>query len=191
MSAQTNSMSPSFALSIESAFGTLPGVAPQVLVDDASLRIVEEPFLRIVSVRASRKGDIAIRQQWPIPSALSPNTFEGTSAQSVARFEPLAWMLIGDGGMETPASIDGCLVTDLSSRLTAFRITGPAAVDVLASSAGVHPRPGGFLRTLFAESYAVLLQGFDDADFRLLVDVSLARACADWLIDAATLVRTG
>jgi hypothetical protein len=37
------------------------------------------------------------------------------------------------------------------------------------------------MRTRLGSVATVLVQQWDESDYRLLVDVSLARACADWL----------
>jgi heterotetrameric sarcosine oxidase gamma subunit len=176
-----------FPLEARSSLGTLRGAMRRMIVDQPALQIFEEAFLHLTSLRLSRKADItAFIESFPTPLAQQPNTFTGTAAHSAARFEPRAWMLIGK---QAPLPIDrpGCVVSDLSARLSAFRIQGAAAERTLRSSTGVIPAENAFVRTLFAESYAVLLQRVGEQDYRMLVDVSLAQSCVDWLADAASL----
>ena len=175
--------STSSGLYLRSAFGTGLGAAPRRIVDHARLSIVEEPFLSITSLRRSRLQQ-AESLQLAIPLADRPNGFIGDAVQASARFEPNAWLLIGKAPMPLPTAQAGWLITDLSARLAAFRIEGADAGAVLAASTAAVPGIGGFLRTLFAESYAVLIQCLGEQEFRLLVDVSFADACADWLADA-------
>ncbi|HKY93372.1 MAG TPA: hypothetical protein VJM11_20135 [Nevskiaceae bacterium] len=178
-------------LAARSPLGTVRGAAPRTIADTHRVCIVEEPFLHLVSLRLSRKASVeALAAAFGSSLPLTPNTFSGTAARSVARFEPHAWMLLASEPPQAP-SIAGCLATDLSARLASFRLTGDGAESLLRGSTPVMPPVGGFVRTLFAESYAVLQQRLDAHDVRLLVDVSLAQACADWLADAAQLASTG
>lgn len=170
------------ALQQRSALGTTCGAAAVVVHDGADVRIVEEPFLPLTSLRLSRRLDPA---ELPAAFAQAPNRFTGNAEGSVARFEPRAWLLLGDVAA-TPLP-DGLRPVDLSARLAAFRLSGGGAESILRASTSVVPPIGGFVRSFFAESYAVLLQRLDTQEFRLLVDVSLAVALAGWLADAARL----
>ncbi|NGY04130.1 hypothetical protein [Solimonas terrae] len=172
----------------QSPFGTQPGATARTFVDAAHVRIVEEPFLRLISVRFSRQVELAaVAERLQLSATQAPNSYLASAGREAARYEPRAWLLIGGPDDALPSAVAGSLVTDLSARLASFRIGGTAATRILGSSTSVCPAPGGFVRTLFAESYPVLLQCLGVQDFRLLVDVSLASACADWLTDAATL----
>src|ERR1044071_7973481 len=83
-------------------------------IDQRGLHIAEEPHLEVWSVRRSR-----------ISKPAAP-------AQSWAQLEPHAWLVIG----ARPAieSAHPFLVTELSDRFTAFRISGEKAADFLAAA---------------------------------------------------------
>ncbi|MGH8506966.1 MAG: hypothetical protein ACRETM_13565 [Stenotrophobium sp.] len=188
--AESSRIAPSLALAPRSPLGTAHGAAAKTIVDHVLVQIVEEPFLHLGSVRLSRAAALEdIKASLLMSLEQMPNTFSGDVNYSVARFEPRAWIVIGKQPIKLPVDASGCLVTDLSARLAGFRISGAAAEKILASSTSVAVPAGGFVRTMFAESYAVLLQCLGEQDYRLLVDVSLAHSCADWLADAASLLR--
>jgi heterotetrameric sarcosine oxidase gamma subunit len=176
---------PAAVLAERSPLGTARGGAPRRIALADRLHIVEEPFLQIVSVRASPKTAIdAFAAACSLP--LAPNTFSGTAAQSTGHFEPRAWLMINADAAPLRA-IAGGQVSDLSARFAVFRLTGIDVERVLRGATSVVPGTGGFVRTFFAESYPVLLQRLGDDHVRLLVDASLAEACAAWLADAAAL----
>lgn len=179
---------PANLLERRSPLGTPRGTTPRTLLDGPRLRVREESFLHLSSLRLSRQADPeTFASTFPLALPLRPNTFKGSAEQGVARYEPRAWLVIGTEASALPARAE-CCVTDLSARLAGFRIEGAASERLLRSSTAVIPPAGGFVRTFFAEHYAVLLQRLGDDDWRLLVDVSLAQAMADWLVDAGTLV---
>lgn len=176
-------------LSPSSPLGTAHREFARTIVDHTLVRITEEPFLHLSSVRLSRTATVdGLKALLPLSLAQLPNTFSGDADYCVARYEPRAWIVISSQLAKLPVDIPGCLVTDLSARLAGFRITGAAAQKILASSTSVAVPLGGFVRTMFAENYAVLLQRIAEQDYRLLVDVSLAHSCADWLADNALLL---
>ncbi|MES2489729.1 MAG: hypothetical protein V4607_08045 [Pseudomonadota bacterium] len=186
MNATESKMTPSLTLTPRSPLGTAEGDSARTIVDNAVVRIVEEPFLQLTSLRLSRAGDLAtIKAVLPLSLEHAPNTFSGDADYAVARYEPRAWIVISRQAIKLPSNVAACVVTDLSARLASFRISGTAATKILPSSTSVAPVLGGFVRTMFAENYAVLLQCLGEQDYRLLVDASLAQSCADWLADAA------
>jgi heterotetrameric sarcosine oxidase gamma subunit len=186
-----NSTESAVALKPYSPLGTVEGGSARTLVEHAEIRISEEPFLHLSSVRLSRTGDpAAIKALLPLSLGQLPNTFSGDADHAIARYEPRAWIVISRQPIQLPTDVAGCLVTDLSARLACFRISGTGAAKILASSTSVAPALGGFVRTIFAENYAVLLQRLGEQDYRLLVDAGLAQSCADWLLDTAPQIQS-
>ncbi|HZP13014.1 MAG TPA: hypothetical protein VFB36_11390 [Nevskiaceae bacterium] len=161
-------------------------MSSEPIVDHAQLRIVEERSLQCISVRKSRRLQTD-------PSALpsEPNALEGTAEQGSVRIEPHAWLITSStaGAHGAPyGSSSGMLVTEISDRLVAFRITGPRATDIIA--AGCDPAivaSGRFARTRFASLATAMIQRWATDDYRVLVDVSIAWAFAEWLRRTATL----
>jgi len=175
-----------------SALGTALGAAPRVIAECAGLRVVEEPFLQLASLRLSKKADrSSALGALPFDLPSTPNGWTGSAELSLARFEPNAWMLISIATRSLPESQGPWLVTDLSSRLASFRLQGARAPAVLASATSVTLPPAGFTRTLFAETTPVLLQRLGDNEYRLLIDVSLAEYLSSWLADASQMTVPG
>ena len=83
------------------------------------------------------------------------------------------------------------MLTEVSQRQAAFRISGAQAPAILASAISLVDglRPGRCGRTKFAEEADVFVQQLADADYRLLIDVGLSRYAADWLREAAELTQ--
>ncbi len=183
-----NTLPASPGLRAISSLGTAPGATPQLIAQSAGLRVVEEPFLQLASLRLSRKADrAAALGALPFDLPATPNGWTGDAASSLARFEPNAWMLISVAPRALPESADAWVVTDLSSRLASVRLQGARAPAVLAAATSVSLPVSGFTRTLFAETVPVLLQRLADDDYRLLIDVSLAGYLSSWLADASRL----
>jgi heterotetrameric sarcosine oxidase gamma subunit len=188
MKSQTRSDVAAPALQARSALGTARDASPRVVVADAAFQVVEEPFLKIASLRLSRRADrdAALRAS-PFELPRTPNRWIGDADRSIAHFEPNAWLLLGESH-DVPAAGEGpWLLTELSSRLASFRLRGARAASVLASATAVSPDIGAFVRTLFAEAAPVLIQRLAESDYRVLIDVSFAGYLAGWLADAGRL----
>jgi heterotetrameric sarcosine oxidase gamma subunit len=176
------------ALQALSALGTARDASPRIVVADAAFHVVEEPFLRIASLRLSRRADrdAALRAS-PFELPQTPNRWIGDADRSIAHFEPNAWLLFGESH-DMPAADEGpWLLTELSSRLASFRLRGARTTAVLASATAVSLGAQAFVRTLFAEAAPVLIQRLDENDYRVLIDVSFAEYLAGWLADAGRL----
>lgn len=153
----------------------------------------QESGLSIVSLRALRGSESAIDGVLVASGATrpqAPNHFTGDADCSCAWIEPRAWLIIARTRLEISAA-RGLMAVELSDRFAAFRIRGAQAADVLAASLAIGAssrvlRSGCCARTKFAEEAEVFVQQLSDQpDYRLLIDVGLARFAADWLIDAA------
>jgi len=182
---------PSAGLVARSALGSTPNQPPPAILDSDRLQIVEEPFLSIISLRGSRRQpDHSAVGHWLAPLGLSlPAASTGLSGDArlgCCWFEPKAWLLTAAAPLAPHATEPGLLATTFSDRLVAFRVSGPAATQLIA--AGCDPaivRTGSSARTRFAGFATVLIQRWGDQDYRLLLDVSLARSFAGWLLDTA------
>ena len=157
-------------------------MSTEPIISRAQLRIVEERSLQCVSVRKSRRLQNADALALP----REPNVLRGSADQGSVRVEPHAWLLISASAQATTSFGPGVLVTDVSDRFTAFRITGALATDVIA--AGCDPAvvgAGRFARTRFASLATAMIQRWASDDYRVLVDVSIAWAFAEWLRQTA------
>lgn len=178
-------------LAARSALGTMRDQSPQTVCDWDRLRIVEEPFLNIVSLRRSRRlPDSSAMNRWlgSLGLSLPPsaNGLSGDAELGCCWFEPHAWLVTAASPVSIGTPEAGVLATRISDRLAAFRLTGPAAAQVIA--AGCDPsilkRQTG-ARTRFAGFATVLIQQWGEDDHRLLIDVGLARSFSGWLLDAS------
>jgi heterotetrameric sarcosine oxidase gamma subunit len=163
------------------------GTSPAIL-DSSRVRIVEEPRLDTVSVRQSRMRPdraaiAAIVARWGLELPDRANGLRGAADLGCAWIEPSAWLLTSTSARQTPASATGVLVTDASDRFAAFRVSGPASIDVVA--AGCDPAIVGSAsacaRTRFASLCTAIIQRWAEDDYRFLVDVSIAQVFARWL----------
>lgn len=186
------------ALKRVSALGTRPQTAPAPLADGAGVRVAEEPLLPVQSLRSARSQatDTAALTEWlGAATPTAANRFGGDAHLSCAWVEPRAWLLLGAAPAPPAAARHTLLITDLSDRHAAFRVSGGRAGELLAAALGGPAalealRAGRCVRSKFAEEVEVFVQQFADApaDYRLLFDAGLAHYAADWLCDAARLL---
>jgi heterotetrameric sarcosine oxidase gamma subunit len=178
-------------LAPRSPLGSVGADAPGVIVAAERLRIVEEPFLGAISLRQARvrtdhSAAAAASAQWQLELPEKPNGLTGSAQRGCAWVEPNAWLLTASDASRPPSGPTGVLITDLSDRFAAFRLTGPAAAGIIAAGCdpAIVPR-NAQARTRFAALTTAMIQRWDDQDWRILVDVSLAQTFADWLSRAA------
>jgi sarcosine oxidase gamma subunit len=178
-------------LAARSGLGSLAASA-NVLVDTGRLRIAEEPFLSVVSLRQARvrpnpeaiRGAVGL---WHLDPPLEANGLAGTPVCGCAWIEPHAWLVTSIGAAATPSAPAGILMTDLSDRFTAFRLSGAAAVGVIGAACDPNIlKPLSGARTRFAGLCIAHIQQWADRDYRLMVDVSVAEIVAKWLQQTAT-----
>ncbi len=152
----------------------------------AELRVAEER-LTVASVREfrahpDRAAVAAATSAWGLQLPTQANGVSGNAELGCAWIEPNAWLLIAAGARALPEPVPGVLITDVSDRTAAFRVSGQGARDVIA--AGCDPalvRHGVGARTRFAGLANAVLQQLGEDDYRLIVDVSIAHAIAAWL----------
>jgi len=171
-------------------------VEPQSLVDSAGLRIDVESPLHATSIRA-RAGVEAIRDALAaagLEAPAAPNHFSGDASRACAWIEPQAWLLLSQSPLAVATA--GALITDLSDRFIGFRLRGAGAPEILQAglSIGATARllaTGRCARARFGEEIEAFVQQLSDApEYRLLLDVSLARYAKQWLADAADLLSS-
>jgi heterotetrameric sarcosine oxidase gamma subunit len=173
----------------------VPGDVPTPLFGGGGLRIVEEPFLTVLSVRRSHAGSgdaaIVVAALGSTPPA-QPNDFTGDATASCAWVEPHAWWLVraADAPIGQPIVPTAFILTDISDRIAAFRVTGELATVLLAAATAVGVTPqalasGRCAKTRFAEEVEVMIQQLGPVEFRVLIDAALAQYASDWLCDAA------
>jgi len=181
-------------LEARTALGSTLRQQPQPLFDSDGMRILEEPFLHIISLRKSRRQlDNSVVNNWlssigvGLPQA--SNALSGDAQLGCCWLEPNAWLVTAVAPVVMRAAEAGLLATTISDRLAVFRLSGPLAVQVLA--AGCDPaivKNGACARTRFSSFATILIQQWGEQDYRLLVDVSVAKSFAGWLLDTS---RTG
>ncbi|HVT35543.1 MAG TPA: hypothetical protein VHE37_08165 [Nevskiaceae bacterium] len=178
-----------------SALGVRAGTPVAPLVEDESLCIVEEPLLAAVSLRQYRAQPdssalVAALAEFKVAAPAQPNAMTGDSRHGAAWIEPHAWLVTALGDLPVPVPRAGLLVTDVSDRYAALRISGARARSVIA--AGCDPAilaPMRAARTRFGGVATALIQQWGEDDYRVLVDVSLAQTVAAWLRQAAAFSR--
>lgn len=178
-----------------SALGSLDPIRPGLVFDGERLQIAEEPFLSALSLRSSRlgKADDPAPQlsAWGLDASAGPNVLTGSPDLGGARIEPQCWLLTSTAPIAAAAAPAGWLITEVSDRYTAFRLSGPAAVAVIAAGCDPAIVPAGRVaRTRFAGMTTALIQRWSDTDVRVLVDVSLGQAFAAWLRQTAGTVTS-
>jgi sarcosine oxidase subunit gamma len=171
----------------------LEGAIADAAFAGATLRCV--PFLAQVGIRLDPTGPAASR----VAQALGLELPEATRvAESGGRralwLGPDEWLVVAADGeeralvaiLEEAIGADGAVV-DLSANRTGLELSGPQAMDVLATcmALDVHPRAFGADRcaqTLLQKAPVIVERRGDDA-FLLLVRPSFAAYAAEWLID--------
>lgn len=190
----SNAQGDSRRLSAVSPLGTARGSAARIVHHDNELHIAEEPFLSVLSIRQSRRqpdqlgiSDVLAGCSLALPAR--PAELVGTADLSCAWIEPRAWIVTSTAAAALrPAK--GIYVTDVSDRMSAFRLTGEQAVEIIASGCDPAIAPAGTCtRARFANLSAAILQCWTRNDWRILVDASLALTYSHWLQDAAANCR--
>jgi sarcosine oxidase subunit gamma len=138
----------------------------------------------------------AVRAALDIDLPLAPNTSSETPPLSALWLGPDEWLLLCADGT-TAAAIDAlraalsgrhAAVVDVGESRRAWRLSGPAARDVLARGCALdlHPRefaPGAVAQTRLARAEVILHRSTEDG-----FDIYVARSFADylwrWLADA-------
>jgi heterotetrameric sarcosine oxidase gamma subunit len=154
-----------------------------------NVALVEE-LLSVYSVREFRAKPDAVAVSaalaaWQLRSPAKPNALTGDAQRSCAWVEPHAWTVVSAETRAAPPSTPSTLVTDVSDRTAAFRLTGKGARDVIAAACDPQIlQPGFGARTRFASIANALLQQWDVDDYRVMVDISIAPVVAAWLRQA-------
>jgi sarcosine oxidase, subunit gamma len=152
----------------------------------------EDPFRVLTELRcAGGAVDEAVEVAGlPLPG---PARSHATGSRLAVSLGPNWWLLDSPAGSAPVAGTAGVSAVDVSASRVVLRLSGPAAVDVLAHgcSLDLHPTVfavGATASTLLAKAPVVLARPFDD-EYRCWVRSSYARYLSAWLIDAATEYR--
>jgi sarcosine oxidase subunit gamma len=163
----------------------------------------EIPFVAQLDLRADPTDETVMRR---LPAALGiglplePNTVVALADGSrlAVWLAPDEWLVIAEpgtaGAIETAAraALAGTgAVVDVSANRTMLALTGPDALDVLASGCSVDldPRvfgPGRCAQTMLARANVILIpmSVAAEVDVRILVRPSFARYLVEWIEDA-------
>ena len=173
------------------AHETLNGAVP----GDRSVRLLEVPFLTMVSIRVDPESESARRIEvvlgTSLPRAVGETTQHG--AYTVLWLGPDEWLVVSktEVAAELGAATEGghAATVDVSANRTVLEVAGPRARDVLEKGcpADLHPRsfPDGTAIMTTLARVPVLLWKVDVDLFRILPRASLAPYVATWLLDAA------
>jgi sarcosine oxidase subunit gamma len=167
------------------------------VVGERSVRLLEWPFLTMVSIRVEPDSDTARGIEQALGTAL-PRTVGEISQQgdsTVLWLGPDEWLVVARAPaaelverLEAARAEAQAQVVDVSANRTVLEVAGSAARDVLEKGcpADLHPRSfadGTAIVTSLAR-VPVLLWKVDADSFRVLPRASLAQYVAAWLIDA-------
>jgi sarcosine oxidase subunit gamma len=173
--------------------------ADLALAGGDSVRVVEEPFLAQVNLRAHPDDPVAARvgAELGCTLPLRPGRVHDGGEVSVLWLGPDEWLVVGPdgsasrlvGGMWRAVAGSHGSVVDVSANRTTVRLSGVAARGVLESACSIdlHPRAfaaGSCAQTLLGRSEVVLWQFDDEPGYRILVRNSFACYLADVLLDA-------
>ena len=165
-----------------------------------SVRIVEEPYLTMIDLRADGAAAAALTARLGIelPSAASTYTVAGTV--TAIWMGPDEWLVTSTSDapdifelqLREAVSELGGTAADVSAQRTTLWLSGSHAREVLAQGCSIdlHPRvfaANSAVQTMLGQANVVLSAG-DDAggSFQILVRSSFAHYLAGWLLDAAT-----
>jgi sarcosine oxidase subunit gamma len=164
---------------------------------DRSVRLLEWPFLTMVSIRVAPDSDAARSIEQTLGTSLPRTVGEigQHDANTVLWLGPDEWLVVS---RTEPATLVERLeaaragaqaqIVDVSANRTVLEVAGTAARDVLEKGcpADLHPRAFAD-NTAIVTSLArvpVLLWKVDAQQFRVLPRTSLAPYVAAWLLDA-------
>lgn len=161
---------------------------------DRWVRLLEVPFLTMVSIRVDPESESARRIEvvlgTSLPRAVGETTHHG--AYTVLWLGPDEWLVVStrEVAAELGAATEGghAAIVDVSANRTLLEVAGPSARDALEKGcpADLHPRsfPDGTAITTTLARVPVLLWKVDMDLFRILPRASLAPYVATWLLDA-------
>jgi sarcosine oxidase subunit gamma len=174
---------------------------PRAAIAFPQVSLTERPLVAKVNLRGDA-GDArfaqAVRDALGLPLPVEPNTTAGDDGITALWLGPDEWLLVSEREDPTPllARVRQALgrlhaaAVDVSAASTVFRLSGPAARDVLAKgcSLDVHPRafaPGACAQTTLARVSVILHRVGDGSDFDVYTPRSFTEHLTAWLADAA------
>jgi sarcosine oxidase subunit gamma len=173
---------------------------PLTAIVSPRVSLTERPLASKVDLRGDA-GDVrfmsAVRDTLGASLPGTPNTTADGNGVTVFWLGPDEWLLVS--ACEDPApllarvrpALGGlhAAAVDVSDASTVFRLSGPAARDVLAKGCGldVHPRafaPGTCAQTTLARASVILHRPGEASDFDVYAPRSFAEHLGAWLADA-------
>jgi sarcosine oxidase, subunit gamma len=165
-----------------------------------SVRIVEEPFLTMIDLRADATAAAALTARLGIELPTAASTYAVAGTVTAIWMGPDEWLVTSTSDapdifelqLREAVSEFGGTAADVSAQRTTLWLSGSHAREVLAQGCSIdlHPRvfaANSAVQTMLGQANVVLSAG-DDAghSFQILVRSSFARYLACWLLDAAT-----
>jgi sarcosine oxidase subunit gamma len=172
-------------------------VRERTVTGDRHVRLVETPYLTMISVRVDPDSPAAAAVEAVVGARLPRSCGQVTADgyHSVLWLGPDEWLIVSQVAPDTlldalsEAVGDAhAAVVDVSANRTVLELSGPAARPVLEKGCPVdlHPRafgPGRAVNTTLARVPLLLWQVGPDT-YRLLPRSSFAEYVARWLLDA-------
>ncbi|MDP9140441.1 MAG: hypothetical protein M3O62_06575 [Pseudomonadota bacterium] len=166
-----------------------------VVIDTSQLKVSEVPWLQVLSLRASKmhaseQGLSTLLAPLGLQVPRAANALQGNPQRSCSWLEPRAWLLVSESAVQIGKQAHW-LITDISDRVAVFSVKGEHARPIIAAGCDPHlMRPGTMARTRFGGIANVIVEQWAEADYRLLIDVSVAGVFAAWLKSAAQNLRS-
>lgn len=174
---------------------------PLAAIASPRVSLTERPPASKFDLRGDA-GDVrftsAVRDTLGAPLPVTPNTSADGNGVTALWLGPDEWLLVSAREDLAPllARVRQALgglpaaAVDVSDASTVFRLSGPAARDVLAKgcSLDVHPRafaPGACAQTTLARVSVILHRVGAGSDFDVYAPRSVAEYLGAWLADAA------
>jgi sarcosine oxidase subunit gamma len=167
------------------------------ITGERSVRLLEVPYLTMVSVRVDPASETAQRIESVLGTPLPRSCGEVTAhdQHSVLWLGPDEWLVISQADAEEVLDVlraavagDHAAIVDVSANRTVLDLIGHSAREVLEKGCPVDLHPRAFADgTAVATTLArvpVVLWKVDATTFRLLPRSSFAQYVARWLLDA-------
>ena len=165
-----------------------------------TVRIVEEPFLTMIDLRADAVAAATLTTQLGIDLPTASSTYAVAGTVTAIWMGPDEWLVtsttdapeIFERELREAVSGLGGTAADVSAQRTTLWLSGAHAREVLAQGCSIdlHPRvfaANSAVQTMLGQANVVLAAGDDTGTtFQILVRSSFAHYLAAWLLDAAT-----
>jgi sarcosine oxidase, subunit gamma len=165
-----------------------------------TVRIVEEPFLTMIDLRADATAAATLTTRLGIELPTDASTYAVAGAATAIWMGPDEWLITStvdnpdtfERELREAVSEHGGTAADVSAQRTTLWLSGAHAREVLAQGCSIDLHPRAFaansaVQTMLGQANVVLAAGDDTgSSFQILVRSSFAQYLACWLLDAAT-----